>query len=155
MPEYVVEVNAPSNTTVNTEDTFVEINGYVVIKKVIVRLGDGTETAGVDNNYRVRLVTKTAVGATGTGGTENQHKSKDDRAAGIATTVKNGATAFSVGTVSTVLEQAIRNGRETYIWEEEDGFATTRDLADGRCFGVLIQNPVVSTDFQVTVVYEE
>ena len=155
MPEYVLEVSAASNTVVNTEDTYVEIDGFVKIKKVIVRLGAGTEAAGVDNNYRVRILTKTILGATGAAGTENPRMHGDDRAAGIAALVKNGATAFSVGTVGRVLEQAVRNGRETYIWEPPEGYTTTRDLADGRAFAVIIQNPVVSITFQVTVVYEE
>lgn len=154
MPEYVVEVNATSNTTINTEDTFVEIDGFVTIKKVIVRLGDGTDASGLDNNYRVRIVNKTVLGATGTAGTENPRRYRDDRAAGIATLVKNGTTAFSVGTVTTI-EQGVRNARETYIWEPPEGYTTSNLLVDGRAFGVLIQNPVVSTTFQVTVVYEE
>jgi len=155
MPEYVVEVNATSNTGADTEDTFVEIDGFVKIKKVIVRLGDGTEAAGVDNNFRVRCITKTVLGATGTGGTENPRAHGDDRAAGIAVLVKNGTAAFTVGTLGRVLEAAIRNGRETFIWEPPEGYTTTRDLTDGRAFAVLIQNPVVSVKFQVTVVYEE
>ena len=155
MTEYVLEVNATSNTTINTEDTFIEINGFIKVKKVIVRLGAGTEAAGVDNNYRVRIVNKTTLGATGTAGTEVPRGAADDRAAGIAALVKNGTTAFTVGVIGDVLEQAVRNGRETYIWEPPEGYRTANLLADGQCFGVLIQNPVVSVTFQVTVVYEE
>jgi len=155
MPEYVVEVNATSNGTINTEDTFVEINGFHKVKKVTVRQGDGTETVGLDNNYRVRVITKTVVGATGVAGTENPREHGDDRAAGIAALVKNGTSAFTVGTVGRVLEQAVRNAREHFTWEPENGYVTTRDLADGRCLGVIIQCPVVSKTFQVTVVYEE
>jgi len=156
MPEYVVEVNATSNGTLNTEDTFVEIDGFHKVRKVIVRLGDGTESAGVDNNYRVRIVTKTVLGSGITaGGTENPHKHGDDRAAGIVTAVKSGTNNFSLGTLGRVLEQAVRNGRETYIWEPPEGYTTTRDLADGRAFGVMVQNEQVSIPFQVTVIYEE
>jgi len=155
MVEYVVEVSATSNTGANTEDTFVEISGFHKIKKVIVRLGDGTDSAGLDNNYRVRIVTKTTLGATGTGGTEVPRAHGDDRAAGIAALVKNGTTAFTVGVVGDVLEQAVRNARETYVWEPPEGYTTSNLLADGMASAVLIQNPVVSTVFQVTVVYEE
>lgn len=155
MPEYTIDVNATSNTSVNTEDTFVEIDGFHKVKKVEVRLGDGTDTVGLDNNYKVRVITKSVLGATGTGATEVQSKNADDRAAGIAALVKNGTTAFSVGTVADVLKVGVRNARETFIWEPDDGYNTTKDLADGRALGVLIQNPVVSTKFQVTVTYEE
>ena len=94
-------------------------------------------------------------GATGAAATENPREHGDARAAGIAALVKNGTVAFSVGTVGRVLEQGVRNARETFIWEPPKGYATTRDLADGRCFAILIQAPVVSLKFQITVIYEE
>ena len=155
MPKYSIDDNATSNTVVNTEDTFVEIDGFAKLKKVTVRLGDGEDVSGLDNNFKVRVVTKSVLGATGAAAVEVPAEHADDRVAGIAALVKNGTVAFTVGTVADELDVGVVNARETYKFEPENGYVTTRDLADGRALAVLIQNPVVSTKFQVHVEYEE
>lgn len=158
MTQYSATVNATSNTTINTEDTFVELSvNNPRIKMVRVRLGDGTGTAGLDNDFRVRLVRKTAGGATGTGGTAVR-LDQIDQATGATVTVKNGTSAFTTATLGDIIDAVVKNGRETYEWiaPESDSFVRVHPtLGSGGMFAVLIQSAVVSQKFQVTVYWEE
>ena len=160
MARHIVTVNATSNTTINTEDTFVELTlaGQTVkVKAIRVRLGDGTATAGVDNDYRVRVVRKTAGGATGTAGTEVR-KQQSDRLAGIVALVKNGTTAFTTATLGDIIDQVVKNGRETYEWiakDEQDAIHSHSTLTSGGIVAILVQSAVVSQKFQVTVEWDE
>lgn len=153
-------VNATSNGTINTEDTFVELalsNVAIRVKLVRVRLGDGTATAGLDNDYRVRLVRKTAAGTGGTGGTEVRKQQAADTPDVVAT-VKNGATNFTTATLGDIVDTVVKNGRETFEWiakDEDDAIITHPTTASGNIFAVLIQSAVVSQTFQVTVEWDE
>ncbi len=160
MARKTVTVSATSNSTLNTEDTFVELalSGTAIkIKSVRVRLGDGEDTAGVDNDFRVRLVRKTAGGATGTGGTEVR-KQQAATAAVVVATVKNGTSAFTTATLGDIIDAIIKNGRETFEWiakDEEDAIITHPTTASGNLFAVLIKSAVASQVFQVTVEWDE
>jgi len=160
MARYSVTVNATSNTTINTEDTFVELElsgAAYKVKRVRVKLGDGEATAGVDNDYRVRLVSKSVVGTGDTTATEVE-RHLAGTAPTIVASVKNGTTAFTVGTVLDVFDQIVKNGRETYDWiavDENDTIILHPTTASGNIFGVLVQSAVVSQKFQVTVEWEE
>lgn len=161
MPEYAMQVSATSNSTINTEDTFVEISESTValkIKKVRVRLGAGTETAGVDNNYRVRLVRKTAVsGVTPIAGTGVRMK-QSDRATAATLSIKNTTVAFTTVTLGDLIDTVVKNGRETYEYiarDEIDYIETHPTTGSGGIFAVLIQSAVASQVFQVTVWWEE
>ena len=161
MARYVVDVNATSNTVVDTEDTFVELalSGVAIkIKRVTVRLGGGAlAAAGVDNDFEVRLVRKTAAGTGGTGGVEVR-KQQASRTPSVVATVKNGTTAFSTATLGDLIEDAIKNGRETYEWiskEDEDTITTHPTTASGNIFAVIISSAVVSQRFQVIVEWDE
>lgn len=158
MTRYSATANATSNTSVNTEDTFIEISvNNPRIYMVRVRLGDGTATAGVDNDWKVRLVRKTAGGATGTGGTAVRID-QVDQTSGATVTVKNGTSAFTTATLGDIIDTAIKNGRETFEWVARDDASFIRvhpTLGSGGMFAVLIQSSVVSQKFQVTVYWEE
>jgi len=158
MTHYSTTVNATSNTTINTEDTFVEISvNHPKIVGVRVRLGDGTATAGVDNDWRVRLVRKTAGGATGTAGTAVR-LDQVDQTTGATVTVKNGTSAFTTATLGDIIDAVVLNGRETYTFIAIDPAKYIRvhpTLGSGGMFAVLIQSSVVSQKFQVTVFWEE
>ena len=158
MPEYSVTVNATSNATPNTEDTFVELSvNPIKVKRIRVRLGDGTGTAGVDNDYRVRVVRKTAAGVGGTAGTAVRMK-QSDRSSGVTATVKNGTSTFSTATLGDIIDAAVKNGRETYEWiarDEIDYIEVHPTLGSGGMFAILIQSPIASQKFQVSVFYEE
>ncbi|WP_411753322.1 hypothetical protein [Serratia sp. (in: enterobacteria)] len=157
MAQFGVTVNATSNTTANTEDTFLELaaaaNKLIKIKRIRIGFGNGTQTAGVDNHFRVRIVRKSAAGATGVGSTEVARDPTGVATATVATE-KNGTTAFSVGTVSDVIDQIAPNGRMLYEFiarDEDDKIVSTA----GGILGILIQSPVVSQTFQVTCDWQE
>ena len=158
MPTYTTTVNATSNSTINTEDTFVELSvNPLKIKRIRARLGDGTGTAGVDNDWRIRVVRKTAGGATGTAGVAVRAK-QSDRTSGATATIKNGVAAFTTATLGDIYDAVIKNGRETYEWvsrDEQEYIEVHPTLASGGMFAVLIQSAVASQKFQVTCVWEE
>ena len=158
MSQYSATVNATTNTSANTEDTFVEIS--VNNPKIIgirARIGDGTGAAGVDNDWRIRLVRKTAGGATGTGGTAVRID-QVDQTSGATVTVKNGTSAFTTATLGDIIDAVVKNGRETYEFIAIDPAKYIRvhpTLGSGGMFAVLVQSPVVSQKCQVTVFWEE
>jgi len=158
MARHTVTVNATSNSVADTEDTFVELSvAQPKIKLVRVRLGDGTAAAGVDNDYRVRLVRKTAGGATGVAGTEVR-KQQSDRVSGVTSTIKNGTANFTTATLGDIIDAVVKNGRETFEWiakDEFDAIEVHPTLSSGGMFAVLIQSAVVSQTFQVTVEWDE
>lgn len=158
MPQYSTTVNATSNGTINTEDTFVELSvGNLRIKKIVARLGDGTGTAGVDNDWRIRIVRKTAGGATGTGGTSVRND-QVDRVSGVTNNVKNGTNAFTTATLGDIIDTQIKNGRETYLFiarDQYDYIGVHPTLGSGGMFAILIQSAVASQKFQVTTFWEE
>ena len=158
MPQYSTTVNATTNSTINTEDTWVEISGgNQRIKKIVARLGSGTETAGVDNNWRVRVVRKTAGGATGTAGTAVRND-QIDRTSAATVTWKNGTNAFSTATLGDIVDTQVKNGRETYLFiarDQYDYIGLHPTLASGGMFAVLIQSAVASQTLQLTVFWEE
>lgn len=158
MTEYSVGVNATSNGTINTEDTFVEISGVVIgVLRVEARMGDGTATTGLDNDWRIRLVRKTAAGATGTGGTAVR-LDQEGRTAGATVTVKNGATNFTTATLGDIVYTQVCNGRQQFQWMPrgpDEIIRTHATLGSGGMFAVLIQSAVVSQKFQVNVLWSE
>lgn len=155
--QYTCTVNATSNTSANTEDTFIEISGVVVyVKKVRVRFGDGT-VAEADTQARVRLVRKTAGGATGTGGTIVR-MNQEGRTSGATVNVKNGTSAFTTATLGDVVDTGVFNHRAIFEWiarDEDDKIKIHPTLGSGGMFAVLVQSPTVSEKFQVSVWWEE
>jgi len=162
MSRHIVDVNATSNGTINTEDSFIELllSGMAIrIKRVSVRLGGGATlaTAGVDNDFEVRLVRKTAAGTGGVAATEVR---KDQSAAvgTVVATVKTGTTAFTTATLGDLIEDVVKNGRETYEWiakDEDDAIVTAPVTGTGGIFSVIISSAVVSQLFQVSVEWDE
>lgn len=158
--EYVCTVNATSNSTLNTEDTFIEISGVVVkIKRVTVRLGNPTTlaTAGNDGDTKIRLVRKTAGGATGTGGTIVR-MNQMGRTSGATVNVKNGTSAFTTATLGDIIKTEFVNGRATWEWvarDEDNKIITHPTLASGGMFAVLIMASAASLLYEVTVHWEE
>jgi hypothetical protein len=158
MPQYSSTVNATSNSSANTEDTFQELSAAnVKIKKIVVRLGDGTGTAGVDNDWRVRIVRKTAGGATGTSGTSVRND-QVDRTSAATNTIKNGTSAFTTATLGDIVDAQVKNGRETYLFiarDQYDYIGVHPTLGSGGMFAILIKSAVASQTFQVTTFWEE
>jgi hypothetical protein len=156
--DYTVTVNATSNGTVNTQDTFLELSGVLLgLKRIRVRLGDGTATAGLDNDWRVDIVRKTAGGATGTSGTAINTR-KMGRTSGATVTVKNGTSAFSTATLQETIDTSIVNGRAIYEYvarDESEMITNHTTLGSGGMLAILIQSSVVSQKFQVSCYWTE
>ena len=158
MAQYSIVSVATSNGTVNTDDTFVEIDApasvSIKVKRVRVGWGDGTQTAGVDNHFRVKLMRWT----TGTGGAGTAFtpvkRNATSVAAGSAVKIKNGATALALGTTTQIVDQFAPNGRALFEWiarDDDDMIAT----APGEYFAVVISSSVISQLFTVTVDFME
>ncbi len=158
MGEFAVTVNATSNSSANTADTFVELSGVLLgIKRIRVRLGDGTATAGVDNDFVINIVRKTAGGATGTAGTIVRMNIMGGAPAATCN-VKNTTSAFTTATTQAIIDTAVVNGRAIYEWvarDEDDIIRNHITLGSGGMLGITIASSVVSQKFQVTVYYVE
>lgn len=159
MAQYKTNVQATSNTSINTEDLFTEIKGATgtlcKIKRVRVGFSDGTATAGVDNHFRVKLVRYD----TTTAGTTSAFTPVAVNANGPAatSTVKNksGTTACALGTTNVVVIDLISiNGRALYEWlaRDDDDMIVIKPAA---CFCVAIQSAVASQLFTVTCDFVE
>lgn len=158
MGEFSCTVNATSNTSTNTADTFIEISGvYLALKRIRVRLGDGTATAGVDNDWTLSIVRKSAGGATGTGGTIVKNNPMGG-SSGATVNVKNGTAAFTTATNLNTIDTAVVNGRAIFEWvarDERDMIYNHITLVSGGMLAINIASPVASQKFQVTVFWTE
>lgn len=159
--QYTTVVQATSNSSTNTEDLFVELKAAasttIAIKRVRVSFSDGTDTAGIDNHFRVKLVryTTTTGGTTATPTVDRTPRNANATSATATSKGKSGTTACALGTGSvTVVDLVPPNGRALYEFlarDDQDMIVTT---AAG-CFCVAIQSSVVSQKFTVTVDHVE
>lgn len=119
MAQYYTTVNATSNATANTEDTFIELLPPSAVVLLLKRVRVSFTPVAADNTVRIRVKRVSAAGATGTGGTIA--KKRPSAPAAVSTsTVKNGTTAFTVGTlVDTVLDSGV-NTRGIFEWVSRD-----------------------------------
>ena len=120
MAQYTVMVNATSNTTTNTEDTWIELlppaNVSILLKRIRVSFPHSTT---LDQPARIRVTRSSAAGATGTAATFVKRRPAAP-AAVTAGNVKNGTNAFSVGTVVDVLLDSAVNTRGVFEWVARD-----------------------------------
>src|SRR5262245_40998083 len=155
MGQYGANVQATSNTSTNTDDTFVELNstsGLVIkVKRVRVGFSDGTATAGIDNHYRIKLYRWD----TTTGGSSSSFtaikRNANQAAASTTVKIKNGTTALALGTTNVEIIDVISpNGRALYEWlaRDDDDMILVKPAS---FFGVVIASPVVSQKFSVSV----
>lgn len=158
MAQYVATQTSTLNSTPNTLDTIIEISvGVITIKKIAVRVGDGTETSGVDNNVLLKLYRKTAGGATGTGGTAVRMDQRGGTSAATVT-VKNGTNAFTTATLGDLLDICVINGRERWVTlaiDEDDKIKTHATLGSGGMFAIVAQSPVASQKITTSVWWTE
>lgn len=159
MGQYAVNVQATSNSTINTDDVFVEIKAAASvifkIKRVRVGFGDGTQTAGVDNHFRIKFMrwdTTTAGSAT----TSTIIPKNANLAAASATgKQKTGTTALALGTTNvTTVDILSVNGRALYefLARDEEDYIVVKPAS---CFGLVLSSAVVSQLFTVTVEWVE
>lgn len=157
MAQYVTNVQATSNSTINTEDLFLELKAptgvTIKIKRVRVGFSDGTDTAGVDNYFRIKTVRydTTTAGTTGTPGVDRVAKNANMPAATATSKGKSTTTACVLGTTNvSVVDLISVNGRALYefVARDEDDYIVVKPAS---CFCVALQSGVVSQKFTVTV----
>lgn len=115
MPQYTTNVTATTNATPGTEDTFIEISAAAASALRIKRVHISVNTASSDARVQANFKRVSAAGATGTAGTAVR-KDAQMRTSSSTVTVKNGATAFTVGTLVDTPYAVNLNGRATYEW---------------------------------------
>ncbi|HSW92017.1 MAG TPA: hypothetical protein VLG09_05210 [Candidatus Saccharimonadales bacterium] len=159
MAQYTINVQATSNTVVNTEDVFIELKApasvIFKVKRVRVGFSDGTDTAGVDNHFRIKLARwDTTTGGSATTGTAII-RNANLPAAVTTLKVKTTTTALALGTTNvTVIDLISVNGRALYEWlaRDDDDMIIVKPAS---CFAVVLQSSVVSQKFTVTVDWVE
>jgi hypothetical protein len=160
--QYVTNVQATSNTSINTEDVFVEMGGVaaktIKIKRVRVGFSDGTATAGVDNHFRIKLARwdTTTVGTTTTyTPVPRNANSPVASASGATVKIKSTTTACALGTTNvTIVDLVSVNGRALYEWlaRDDDDMIVTKPAS---FFAVVLQSAVASQLFTVTIDHME
>jgi hypothetical protein len=120
MAQYTAVVNATSNGTINTEDTFIELfppSGVSILLKRVRISFPHTTVSDVPNEIRVTRAS--AAGATGTAFTPVERRPSGP--ASVTTcNVKNGTAAFSVGTVVDTVIRGTVNSRGVFEWVARD-----------------------------------
>lgn len=159
MGQYKANVQATSNTTVNTDDVFVELNATsglsFKVKRVRVGYGNGTQTAGIDNHFRIKLMRwDTTTGGSSTTFTAIKVNANQGAAA-TTCKIKTGTTALALGTTNVeTLDIISPNGRALYEWlsRDDDDMIVVKPAS---FFSVVLASPVVSQVFSVTVDWVE
>jgi len=120
MAQYTSVVNATSHATLNTEESWIEILPpsavSVLLKRVRVSFPFTTVS---DVPCEIRVVRSSAGGATGTSGTITERR-PNGPASVSTSTIKNGTSAFTVGTVVDTVMRATVNTRGVFEWVARD-----------------------------------
>jgi hypothetical protein len=120
--QYHADVNATSNATLATEDTWIELFPPAGVAIRIKRIRVSVSTAASDTITRVRVQRASAAGATGTAFTPTKRQPSTTGASATTCNVKNGTTAFSVGTAvaNSVQLDVNFNDRGVFEWVARD-----------------------------------
>lgn len=161
MAEYNLTVNATSNGTINTDDVFVELGAasgvQIRIKRIRVGYGDGTQTVGLDNHFKVKLYRWDVTTAGSSSAGTIVKKNPNTPTAGTGAKVKNGATALALGGTNVeILDTFCPNARAIIEWiaRDEDDYWWSK-AGTAAFFGIVIASAVISQKFQVTVEWME
>lgn len=122
MGQYNVLVNATSNATLNTEETYIEILPPANVSVILtaVRLSF-PHTTVQDVPAEIRILRTSTGGATGTSFTPT--KTRVASPASVSTVVvKNGTSAFTVGTVVDQMRRITTNTRGILEWVARDEY---------------------------------
>jgi len=142
MAQYTQTVQATSNTTADTEDTFIEWTAGSGVSILIKRIRVSISTAASDTRARIRVVRKSAAGTGGVAGSAVK-RHPTDRAASITPQIKSGTTAFTTGTVTDVLIDVCINARGVFEWTARDDDDMIETAAAGS-IGILIRESAAS-----------
>lgn len=157
MAKYIVTVNATSNSTLNTEDTWIELlppSGVsIFITRITISL---THTTVQDVPCRLRVHRTSSAGATGSNFTPIKVRPLAPASSIINTScqVKNGTSAFTVGTTVDVLKDTAFNSRGLYEWIPRDDSGKLESNSNQR-LAILLRINAASIVATVEVEYEE
>lgn len=156
MATYLVSVVATSNSTSNTEDTFIQLTAAASTQCSIRRVRvfyRGDTTAVGDNNVECRVVIQSAAGTGGVAGTAV--KTNPLMPAATSTVdVKSGTTAYSVGTVTNTFTNFAFNERGFYEWvalDDKERYAS----GSAGILSVLLKSSAASRQYAVECEFEE
>ena len=155
MPLYSMTVSATSNVTPATEDTFADVVAAAGSRCLIKRVRVSVETAAQDTRSIVRLLRKSAQGATGVAGLAVKADS-GSRASSVTltTAVKNGTTAMTAGTITDIIDGMNLNGRAIWEWIPRNA-AEELYIAGAIIFGVNIACSAASVIHRVSVLWDD
>ena len=154
MGQYIGNVQATSNSSANTEDTFIEIDMPASTIAKIKRIRVSFNTAATDANCRIKLLRKSATGA---GTTAAMTEVKKDPLAPAATavgTLKSGTNTWAAGTVTDTIDEIQVNTRGIWEWvarDDQDYIV----LESGGLFGVNLLVSSASIICKVTLEWIE
>jgi hypothetical protein len=153
MAQYSVTVNATSNTSVSTEDTFIELFPPSAVSILLKRVRVALTTPALDTQVSLRVTRASAAGATGTAGTIVERR-PNGPASVTTVNVKNGTSAFTVGTVVDTLFKTSFNGRGLFEWVARDERDIIESGANQR-LNIIVQSGTASTVMNVDCDWEE
>lgn len=155
MVYFSVFVRATTNSSAATEDTFIDIDAAANQVLKLVRVRVSCQTAALDNQYRIKIARKSAIGSGSVAATEVALDPNNPAAAQGVATIKTGTTAYGAGTITDTIDDAINfNSRGVWEWvarDEKEKICTT----PGGIIGINLFNSAVSIASAVYAVWEE
>lgn len=140
MGQYIAFCRATSNSTANTEDTFLDLAAPSGQAFELKRIRVTCATAASDTNIRVKIARKSAIGAGSTAATEVK-KNPLDPAPLVVATMKNTTSTYAAGTITDTIDDAINfNARGMYEWVARDD----QDMIVSASAGIIGVNIFVS-----------
>jgi hypothetical protein len=153
MAQYSAEVQATSNATANTEDTFIELKAASSTSLLIKRVRVSIFTPSSDTTTTVRLLRNSGAGSGGTSYTPLKKRQLSPSSTATCN-VKNGTSAFSVGSNTDCPDRVNVNGRAIWEWIPRGNEEFT-ETASGAYFAVGIACSSASIKHDVTAEWEE
>jgi hypothetical protein len=151
--QYLAEVQATTNSSANTEDTFIELKAAASTSLLIKRVRVSVNTAASDDVFTVRLLRNSAAGSGG-GAYTPLKKRQLAPASTVTCNVKQTTSAFSVGSNTDVPDRVNVNGRAIWEWIPR-GSEEFIETASAAYFAVGIACSAASKKVDVTVEWEE
>lgn len=154
MAQYIGNVQATSNSTINTFDTFIEIDAPASTIAKIKRIRVSFNTAASDANCRIKFCRKSATGAGTTAAMTEVKKNPLAPAAVCVGTLKSGTNTWAEGTITDTIDEVQVNCRGIFEWvaRDDDDMIV---LESGGLFGVNIANNTASIVTKVTLEWLE
>lgn len=151
MPKYRCTTEVTLNSTPDTDDTAIELLAASGSAVNILGVEVHPREAANDDRFMIKLVRQSAAGATGTGGTITKFD-RAKRNSSVSVNVKNGASAFTVGTITDTVGQYAVNGRAYWRREYKEG---DMEVDAAQRFSVVLQCNAASKLARVTLEWED